>query len=55
MFSFAVLRLGLTPENFWRLGVAEWSTLIAAIAPQGGMTRADLNALINKVSENKHA
>jgi len=55
MFSFAVLRLGLAPRDFWALSVAEWPALIAAIAPQGGMTRADLDALIRNYTEKQHA
>lgn len=55
MFVFAVLRLGLAPENFWRLGVAEWSALVAAVAPSGGMTRAELKALIEREKEHPHA
>lgn len=55
MFSFAVLRLGLAPENFWRLSAGEWSALVAAIAPQGGMTRADLKTLIKTHAENENA
>ena len=34
-FTFAVLRLGLAPSEFWRLSLTEWRTLIGAASPQG--------------------
>ena len=37
------LALGVQPDAFWRLSVAEWRALTAAAAP---LTRTDLAALI---------
>ena len=47
MFCFAVLRLGLSPQEFWALSVAEWSALAETAAPPG-MTRDALKALIER-------
>ncbi|WP_428410010.1 phage tail assembly chaperone [Hyphococcus sp.] len=48
MFVFAVLRLGLSPDAFWALPVAEWRALLEAAAPQNEtMTRDALMQLIN--------
>lgn len=47
MFAFAVFRLGLSPDDFWALGLSEWRALVTAAAPQGeAMTRDALTALI---------
>ena len=45
MLAFAVLRLGLSPKDFWALSAAEWSALAETAAPQG-MTRDALQSLI---------
>ncbi|PQA87244.1 phage tail assembly chaperone [Hyphococcus luteus] len=45
MFAFAVLRLGLSPADFWTLSAAEWRALLDAAAPQA-MTRDALSALM---------
>lgn len=43
----AVLRLGLSPSEFWALRVCEWRALLAALAPGGGaaLDRAGLERL----------
>lgn len=41
----AVLRLGLTPESFWRLSLREWRALTEAPAAPV-LDRAALDALI---------
>lgn len=53
MLAFAVLRLGLRPEDFWALSAAEWRALVDAVSPQG-MTRDALTALIERYG-GKHA
>ena len=45
MFSFSVLRLGLSPDAFWRLSVSEWRALMEKTAPQA-MTRDGLRDLM---------
>ncbi|MEQ8435568.1 MAG: phage tail assembly chaperone [Oceanicaulis sp.] len=49
----AVLRLGMTPEAFWALTLAEWRALtLAAAAPAlRPMSRAELEALLALESE----
>lgn len=47
MFCFAVLRLGLSPQEFWALSAAEWNALIATAAPPA-MTRDALAALVKQ-------
>ncbi|WP_425407702.1 phage tail assembly chaperone [Hyphococcus sp.] len=54
MLSFAVLRLGLSPQDFWALGAAEWPALVPASATQG-LNRAGLNALIAQHKEKSDA
>ncbi len=44
LLRLAVLRLGLTPEGFWRLSLVEWRALIDA-APAVALNRAELDAL----------
>lgn len=44
--SFAVLRLGLTPDAFWALTLAEWRALTRADPGASPMKRRDLDALI---------
>ncbi len=47
MFSFAVLRLSLAPQDFWLLSACEWRALVSAALPVGEtMTRDALAALI---------
>ncbi len=43
----AVLRLGLSPSEFWALSLGEWRALLAALAPASGeaLDRAGLEAL----------
>jgi uncharacterized phage protein (TIGR02216 family) len=43
--SFAVAGLGLDPETFWALTIAEWRWLTARAAPEA-LTRRGLDALI---------
>ena len=45
MLCFAVIRLGLSPDAFWRLPVCEWCVHLSALAPQG-MTRDALADLM---------
>jgi uncharacterized phage protein (TIGR02216 family) len=46
---YAVLRLGLTPETFWRLTLWEWRCLAGPAAASGGvMSRERLNALLTR-------
>lgn len=40
------LRLGLTPQAFWRLSLAEWRALTGESGP--GLSRAALDALIQR-------
>ena len=40
------LRLGLTPDGFWQLSLAEWRALTGGNGP--GLNRADLDALIKR-------
>lgn len=42
---YAVRELGLSPEAFWRLSVAEWRMLTGAEAP---LKREELAALMQK-------
>jgi hypothetical protein len=45
--QLAVLRLGLSPPEFWALSVGEWRALLDAAAPARGeaMSRAELEQL----------
>jgi uncharacterized phage protein (TIGR02216 family) len=53
-FSFAVLRLGLSPDAFWRLSFAEWRWLLAAVLGEGPpMNGAALRALVEKYPDRK--
>ena len=49
-FSFAVLRLGLSPDGFWRLSLVEWRWLLAASLGAGGerLDAAALSALLKR-------
>ena len=40
------LRLGLTPQAFWRLSLAEWRALTGGSGP--GLKRTTLDALIKR-------
>lgn len=42
-FRYAVRELGLSPEAFWRLSMAEWRMLTGVEAP---LKRAELAALM---------
>ena len=50
-FQFAVLSLGLTPEDFWALTLGEWRFL----APQegGAMDRGGLQRLVDLYPDEK--
>lgn len=41
----AALRLGLTPEDFWRLSLVEWRALTGGAA---GLSRSELLALLER-------
>jgi uncharacterized phage protein (TIGR02216 family) len=45
-FSLGVLRLGLTPDAFWSLTLAEWRALTGAGAGPAPMGRRELDALL---------
>jgi uncharacterized phage protein (TIGR02216 family) len=45
LLRLAVLELGLTPEAFWRLSLAEWRALTAVPDPEPGLTRSQFDAL----------
>ena len=45
LLRFAVLELGLTPEAFWRLSLAEWRALTAPPDQGLGLTRSQFDAL----------
>ncbi len=50
----AALRVGIAPESFWRLSLAEWRFLAGA---GDGLTRAEFERLIQNhpdTEENKH-
>ncbi|GJL92778.1 phage tail assembly chaperone [Hyphococcus sp.] len=49
MFSFAVSRLALAPQDFWSLSLSEWRALVCAVSPQSeAMTSEALAALMQK-------
>jgi uncharacterized phage protein (TIGR02216 family) len=44
---FAVMRLGLAPDTFWRLTLLEWRALAGAQAAEAGvLRRSELEALL---------
>ncbi len=45
MLRFAVLRLGLTPDAFWRLSLVEWRMLTAAADAEAPLGRAGFERL----------
>lgn len=49
----AALRVGVTPDRFWRLSLAEWRALSAA-PPADQLTRAALAALAERFPDAKH-
>ncbi len=49
--SFA-LRLGLTPEAFWRLSLAEWLAVLAPLTPAAPFDRAAFQALSARYPDN---
>ena len=42
------LRLGLTPDLFWRLSLREWMWLTAPIPDEPGLNRHALQALLDR-------
>lgn len=44
--AFAIRQLGLAPESFWTLSLAEWRVLTAPPSGAAPMTRAQLSALL---------
>ncbi len=51
-FAFAVLSLGLTPEDFWALTLDEWRFLLPDESPALG--RRGLEKLIALYPDEKH-
>ena len=47
-FAIAVLRFGLSPDQFWALSLEEWLVLLNAAHTQSdsAITRSTLNALL---------
>lgn len=45
---FAVTRLGLKPDAFWALTLAEWRALTAPAPGAGPPSRGELDALLAK-------
>jgi uncharacterized phage protein (TIGR02216 family) len=45
LLRLAVLELGLTPEAFWRLSLAEWRALTAVPEQDRGLSRSQFDAL----------
>ncbi len=45
LLRLGVLELGLTPEAFWRLSLAEWHALTAVPEQDQGLTRPRFDAL----------
>jgi uncharacterized phage protein (TIGR02216 family) len=45
LLRLAVLELGLTPEAFWRLSLAEWRALTAFPDQDLGLSRSQFDAL----------
>lgn len=45
LLRLAVLELGLTPEAFWRLSLAEWRALTTPPDQDHGLTRSQFDAL----------
>ena len=46
LLRLGVLRLGLSPDEFWRLSLAEWRALTAAPPQDTPLSRPDLEALL---------
>lgn len=56
MFAFAVLRLAITPADFWALSVSEWRALVTVLAPDADvMDAAALGELMQTIEEQNHA
>ena len=56
LLRLGVLRLGLTPEAFWRLSLAEWRALTRpAPGSDKPLTRIDLEALMALYPDDSHA
>jgi uncharacterized phage protein (TIGR02216 family) len=47
-FVFAVRVLGLSPEAFWALSLAEWRALTASHQSAKPLARRDLDALLSR-------
>lgn len=45
MLRFAVLRLGLSPDAFWRLSLVEWRMLTASAEADAPLSRAGFERL----------
>ncbi len=55
--AFGVVRLGLSPSEFWALSLTEWLALVRAVsgAKATPITRSDLSALMAKFPDRKEA
>lgn len=54
-FSYAVLRLGLSPRDFWALSFTEWRWLLTAAAPAvDALDAQGLQTLLSNYPDNSH-
>ncbi|MGY6531740.1 phage tail assembly chaperone [Glycocaulis sp.] len=56
-FAFGVVRLGLSPSDFWGLSLTEWLALVRAVSSPTAapLSRSDLSALMAKFPDEKEA
>lgn len=56
-FAFGVVRLGLSPSDFWALSLTEWLALVRAVSEPAAspISRSDLAALMAKFPDEKEA
>ncbi|MCC5980355.1 MAG: phage tail assembly chaperone [Oceanicaulis sp.] len=54
---FGVVRLGLSPSEFWALSLPEWLALVRAVsgASAAPISRSDLTALMARFPDQKDA
>lgn len=55
--AFGVVRLGLSPSEFWALSLTEWLALVGAVSGPAAtpISRSDLAALMAQFPDNKEA
>lgn len=55
--AFGVMRLGLSPSEFWALSLPEWLALVRSVsgAEATPISRADLTALMARFPDQKEA